>query len=60
MQTRRASRYVTVTTDVEIDIADFLARDMGITRVPVADAWDGSDWFLNSWDSSTDDPTATA
>lgn len=26
MKTRRASRYVTVTTDVEVDIADYLAE----------------------------------
>jgi hypothetical protein len=26
-----------------------LARDMGLKRVPVADAWDGTDWFTNSW-----------
>lgn len=26
-----------------------LARDMGLKRVPVADAWDGTDWFANSW-----------
>lgn len=26
-----------------------LARDLGLKRVPVADAWDGTDWFVNSW-----------
>lgn len=26
-----------------------LARDLDIKRVPVADAWDGTDWFANSW-----------
>jgi hypothetical protein len=26
-----------------------LAKDLGIKRVPVADAWDGTDWFANSW-----------
>lgn len=37
-----------------------LARDMGLTRVPVADAWDGSEWFVNSWDQDSDDPTPQA
>lgn len=37
-----------------------LARDMGLKRVPVADAWDGTEWFINSWDNSDDDPTPEA
>lgn len=37
-----------------------VARDMDIKRVPVADAWDGSDWFLNSWDQGGDDPRTAA
>lgn len=37
-----------------------LARDMGLQRVPVADAWDGTDWFIHSWDQDSDDPTAGA
>lgn len=32
-----------------------LARDMGIKRIPVADAWDGSDWFTGCWDQDSDD-----
>lgn len=36
-----------------------LARDMGLKRVPVADAWDGTEWFINCWDQDQDDPVAS-
>lgn len=32
------------------------AEQLGIQRVPVADAWDGSDWYLFASDQGGDDP----
>jgi hypothetical protein len=33
------------------------AEQLGRTHIPVADAWDGSDWHLYASDQSGDDPT---
>lgn len=33
-----------------------VARELGLKRVPVADAWDGTEWFIHSWDQDQDDP----
>ncbi|MFE2556013.1 ParB N-terminal domain-containing protein [Streptomyces sp. NPDC059352] len=33
-----------------------IAQELGIKRVPVADAWDGSDWWLHVPDEQQEDP----
>lgn len=34
------------------------AEQLGRDRVPVAYAWDGSDWYLHASDQGSDDPAA--
>lgn len=33
-----------------------IALDLDIKRVPIADAWDGSDWLLHTPDEQNEDP----
>lgn len=37
-----------------------IAADLGIRRVPVGDAWDGSDWWMAIDDNLDDDPEPSA